>query len=639
MKTKQVFTLIAALLISAGALAQDTAPESDLIAVLRGDGGWEEKYRACTALRQVGTEASVDALAALLPDEKLGHMARYALEPMPGDKAGAALRAGLETTSGSQRIGVLQSLGVRRDQAAVPAIIGLLNDSDAATVNAAAAALGRIGSPEAANALEKALDSGKGDRRRLEEALLAAGTALLKDDVNALAYVIFKRLKENSGFESVRLGAYRGMVNANPITGTDAIIEGLQQDDDPVLRDFAGQLVAETRDATSTRRIANAIGSLSEAGQIALVRGLGDRGDPAAHDVVLGAMQDGGTPELRLTAMAALAKIGDAHDVEHFVDPLLSGDEAVAKAAEENLATLRGDGVDAAIAERCADAAGADRIALMNVLASRLAPQAVALAAETVAGDDASIRVAALEILARLAVADHVSLIIDTMDREGPEDQRATAAYALRMLCAREGAAIVPAVIANGREASPGAIAAGLPALSAAGGPEALQAVLEAYSADEAEIRESALSVLADWPTLDAAPHLLEIAKSADEGQAITALRGYIRLARTEGDGGKRTQMLKTAMDHATRPQEKSQIFSVWGTIHSPGTLKAIEPYLADTEVQKEAAVAMIGVAEAIAKRNDDAKAAAVAALQKVIEAVESESIRNRAQKVLDGLG
>ena len=64
-------------------------------------------------------------------------MARYALSRIPGPKADEALRNTLEQTTGNTRIGIVNTLGLRRDSNAVPAIAMLAASSDAATAEAA----------------------------------------------------------------------------------------------------------------------------------------------------------------------------------------------------------------------------------------------------------------------------------------------------------------------------------------------------------------------------------------------------------------------------------------------------------------------------------------------------------------------
>ena len=84
------FALAAALL--AATAAASFADEAQLLAVLKSGATQEEKASACRQLTRVATKNAVPALAALLGDEKLSHMARYVLEAIPDPSVDAALR-------------------------------------------------------------------------------------------------------------------------------------------------------------------------------------------------------------------------------------------------------------------------------------------------------------------------------------------------------------------------------------------------------------------------------------------------------------------------------------------------------------------------------------------------------------------
>ena len=139
--------------------------EAKLIAVLKSDASQKAKADACRELARVGTKDAVAPLAALLGDEKLSHMARYGLEPIPDPAVDEALRDALGKVKGRPLVGVIGSIGVRRDPKAVPALAKLLGDPDAEVAQAAARSLGRIGTLEAATALEKALPTAPEARR------------------------------------------------------------------------------------------------------------------------------------------------------------------------------------------------------------------------------------------------------------------------------------------------------------------------------------------------------------------------------------------------------------------------------------------------------------------------------------------
>jgi len=130
---------------------------AEMLAVLKSDAPAAAKITACRQLAARGGPEAIPELADLLADEKLAHLARLALEPMPDPAAGDALRDALPKLKGQLLVGVINSLGRRRDAKAVAALSGLLGNSDPQVASAAAAALGKIATPAAAEILKKAL--------------------------------------------------------------------------------------------------------------------------------------------------------------------------------------------------------------------------------------------------------------------------------------------------------------------------------------------------------------------------------------------------------------------------------------------------------------------------------------------------
>jgi len=181
--------------------AQDPQPsakeqEAKLIAVLKSDAPQKEKADACRELARKGTRDAVAPLAALLGDEKLAHMARYGLEPIPDPAVDDALRDALDKLHGRPLVGVIGSIGVRRDAKAVERLIKLLKDKDDEVARAAARALGRFGTPAAAKALEDALaDTPAANQRAFYEGLFRCAECFLAHGQRAEALAIYDRVK------------------------------------------------------------------------------------------------------------------------------------------------------------------------------------------------------------------------------------------------------------------------------------------------------------------------------------------------------------------------------------------------------------------------------------------------------------
>ena len=121
--------------------------EQALLDVLQSDTKLPAKEYICRKLALIGTARGVPALAAMLTDPELSDRARVALEAIPDPSADDALRTALAEAEGTQRVGIVNTLGERRDQKAVPALTEMQNNADPVLANAAKAALRKIAPP------------------------------------------------------------------------------------------------------------------------------------------------------------------------------------------------------------------------------------------------------------------------------------------------------------------------------------------------------------------------------------------------------------------------------------------------------------------------------------------------------------
>ncbi len=619
------------------ASADDALDEAGLIDVLESDAGWLEKQTACRGLRQIGTVKSIPALGALLPDEELSHMARYALEPMPYPEAGQALRDALAKTEGMPKVGVIISIGARRDPQAVPLLVPLLKGSNVDVACAAAGALGRIATPEAAKALSDFQSAApEAVRPALVEGLLTAGQRFAQEGKGELAAPIYQELVASSRPMHVRMGAFRGLVYAQPNQAPERLIEALGGNE-PLFRDMAAQIIAETSGADTTKLYADALPKLPTGGQAALLRGLADRMDPMARPAVAQAIHSP-DKQVKLAAVKALGMLGSAADVAALTGLLASDDAEIADAAKAGLTTMQGEGVDPAIAATVPNIAPAVRAELLELLANRRAEQAVPLAVKSLDGTDASVRIAGLRVLALLGGKEQAPVAVDAVGAAADSSERSAAEKALSAICSRSGDDVLPIVLDAMSGAGLESRIVLLRALARIGGPKALETVLAALDDSNAQIGDEAMRLLSSWSTLDAVPHLRKLAQSDDLSRQVLGLRGYVRLARVEPSSEKKARMLTEAMDLAKRPNEKKLVVAAWGTLPTEQSLNMLLPQLDDTAVRTEAASAIVAVAAELGKKDEKSKTQAIDALRAVLKKCEDTEIRKSARKALASL-
>lgn len=151
-----------------------------------------ERAEACQALAVIGGPNSVPTLAGLLDDRQLAAYARTALEVIDDPSAGKALRDALPDLEGQLLIGVITSIGARRDREAVPALTELVADSKRGAGEAALVALARIGGREPLTTVITTMTGGAEELRipAAHAALLGADLLSKRGNTNAAERVL-----------------------------------------------------------------------------------------------------------------------------------------------------------------------------------------------------------------------------------------------------------------------------------------------------------------------------------------------------------------------------------------------------------------------------------------------------------------
>ncbi|MEQ1825939.1 MAG: hypothetical protein ABL921_08320 [Pirellula sp.] len=187
--------------------------ETRLAAVLKTPISRDAKDFVCRKLMQIGSAVSVPTLSDLLVDKDLSHMARFALERNASAEAAQALRDALPKLTGSLKVGVISSLGQRRDAASVSLLAKSLMDGDQVIARAAAVALGSIRTAESAKALHEAKPAAAETLIAVTDAKLACAEGMLNAGNSGGAKAVYQSLLGDSQPKHVRIAATRGMLS------------------------------------------------------------------------------------------------------------------------------------------------------------------------------------------------------------------------------------------------------------------------------------------------------------------------------------------------------------------------------------------------------------------------------------------
>jgi len=576
--------------------------ERQLIKVLESDSPAADKAITCKRLAVYGTADAVPALAPLLANEQLASWARIALEVIPGPAADEALRKAMGQVQGRLLIGVMNSIGVRRDAQAVEGLTQQLQAADADVASAAAVALGRIGNAAATQTLQQALASAPAAvRSAVAEGCILCAERQLAAGQLADAAKLYDQVRQAEVPKPRVIEATRGAILARQAAGVPLLVEQLQSADRALFaiglttaRELAGREV--------TQALVDALGQLPPERQALLTLALADRGDPAVLPAVLQAAKSG-PKSVQIAAVDVLKQLGDASCLPTLLEIAVAADDELAEAAKAALEELPGDGVNADLAARLPQATGKLRLLLIELAGLR---RIEALAALLKAADDsdAQVRAAALAALGEtVGLADVPVLITRVVTPPNAEDT-AAAQLALRAACVRmpEREACAAKLAAALPQASLAAKGTLLEILSAMGGDKALQTIGAAAQDPSPELQDAASRLLGEWMTVDAAPVLLELAKTATDAKYETrALRGYIRLARQfTMPEEQRAEMCRTALQIAKRDAEKKLVLEILERYPSIDSLKLAVETAKLPALKNEAAATAMAIAQKI---------------------------------------
>ncbi len=573
--------------------------EQELIAVLQ-SGEPADKAMACKHLAVQGTDAAVPELAKLLSNEQLASWSRIALEAIPGSTADEALRKATGSLQGLLLVGAINSIGVRRDAQAVDAVAAHLQSQEVEVAAAAAVALGRIGNAAAAQALRKSLPKAPEKvRSAVAEGLVLCAERFHTDGNSVEAIEIYDAVRAADVPKQRIVEATRGAILARKQDGIPLLLEHLRSPDKAIFQ-VALATVREFPGAAIDKSLASELEKAAPERAPLIIAAMADR----AETVDLAAIQKAaiaGDKRVRLAALSAIGRIGNATSVASLLEIAMQPDPELVQAAKTALAEMPDESINRDIVARLTKADNKLVALLIEVVGQRRI-EATAELTKSLENSDKAIRSAALLSLGETVPADKLAVLIDQVVAPKQADdaeiaRQALKAAAIRMpdreACATQIASHVDRVPIATKIAL-------LEILGAVGGTKSLQTVAAAGKSTDPQLKDVSSRLLGDWMTIDAAPELLELAKTgpADKFQ-IRSVRGYIRIARQFAmDEKERMVMCKNAFEIAKQPADRKLVLELLARYPNIETLKLAVQATQVPELKEDATQTALAIAK-----------------------------------------
>jgi len=593
-------------------LAADAPSGADCIATLKSaDADLKAKNDACRKLAIIGDPKAIPVLADLLGDEKMSPMARYALEPIADPSVDSALREAMGKLTGALQVGVINSIGVRRDAKAVDALIKLSKGSDKAAASAAIGALGKIANAPALATLAECRKAPPADLKwAIADASLAAAESLTKRKKTADAVAIYTELNAKAWPRQVRLGAFSALLDAESDKAPGRIAAALS-DADAITRAVAIARISELKGDGISAKFAAELPKLPAAAQVMLIDVLAGRNDPAARPAVIKAASSD-NPAVRTAAIRALGRLGDAACAKMLCDTMIGGKtEPEKQAAQSSLRALSAKGVDEMLIKRLDGADGALKTQLINILVDRKAALATGALLAQAAEKDAKVSSAAFRGLGRVAAPKDLpailKLLVKTEDGAARREAELAAVSVSRKIAEPQKQADDVLAALKTAEAAP-AKRSLLAVLGGIGNQKAFAMVKSAAESKTPEIQDAAVRALTAWPNPAAADTLLDIfGATKNKTHRILALRGAVRLlSMPDQDAAKTLAAYGKLLSGISKPNELKLVLSGIGSVPDRGALKILEPYTKNNAVKREATAACKKVLDAVKSKPRD---------------------------------
>lgn len=275
---------------------------------------------------------------------------------------------------------------------------------------------------------------------------------------------------------------------------------------------------------------------------------------------------------------------------------------------------------------------------LIRLVGERHLAEAMPVLLQSLADTDPTVRKAAIKSYGEFAEMNELPRVLELLGSAKDRDELQCIEKVLNSICA--DASDPDAVVRKLAAAMPMANAASkavlLRALGLVGNGAALAVVRGMTGSADKDERLEAIRVLSSWKSADAAPLLLEIAKTADNPTAkLVSLRGYIWMAgRSTLAREQRSEICRTAGPLVDRTDLRRILLSVMTTLPDATLLEVLMPILDDPAVRSESLATMTKLVAWTGKRQVPLARAALEKLLKV--AADDPAIVKQAQELLD---
>lgn len=631
-----ILTACVMILLTSGTGYSDEVSELHTILTsgLTSEASLHDKGVACRRLAVIGTDDSIPILEKLLENVELSHLARVALEAIPSKRVDAVFRRQLESAHGNLLIGIIDSIGHRRDAEAVTVLLRMLPSSTPEVQAAILYALSNIATMESSEALRNMLKTPAGlSTSLLADCVMRCADRLANDGNTEDAIAMYQLVRSTSANKNLLDAATLATIRLSKEAGLPLLADLLRNSSDSQFA--SGLQAARLLPADQAARIlCGELETASADRSVMILNAIGDLREKSALEVVKKSL-DAGSPRVRAAAARAVGRIGDASVVPELLAFCRGIYPDLAADAFKSLVQLEGNDVNGAILDAAREASNDELTALRLIGERRIrAPKVLLIALSSMKEEK---RIAAMQALGKTATDAELDPLLDAI-QVGTAEERKVAVAAVASVCRRsvDPDAITPRISSRFENSPLELQVVRFDLLKTIGGASALREALRNAGNTDEQIMDAATRALGDWPNPDVADGLLSLCSSIETPKyKIRALRAYIRIFRQFGlPNEQRLKMARDAFGLSTRNDEKVLVLHALLSFQNRDSMQFALEHLKDPGLEATAAQVAIYIADQVGD-----KESVKTAMRTILDSGAEEAYAKQARDILAKLG
>ena len=589
--------------------------EKELVKLLNSNATLSGKQFICHLLADIGSTESVNTLASMLYDSNTVEMARFALEKIPSKLVDEVLRNALINLDGRVKIGIINSLGKRKNEESVSQIKKLIYHSDSEIARAAIAAIGKIANDQAITILQEEKNN---DSHELHEyilyALLDCADTLLIQYENKRAYSIYKELFAISEKFPLRYAALKGMAHSSSEKNVNILLIKILREGGDKIRSSVPMIIRDLPDDFDISGLIAELPNFDANDQVSLLNALSNRKDDYILEMAI-QLSKHENEKVRLDAFSLIGKVGNISSVQYLAG-VATKKSKDGKAAQNALYQLVGEKVDREIIRLIPSASDEIKLQLIRSLRIRQPKDRNSIISEvllqTAEKEEENLRIEAIRALQVIAGKEQIQELIDLL---------------IGVDSKRERIALEKAIIGTVHKSNSDSLASQimlsslshskdietrrslLLVLAKVGHSSALPAFKKAMLDTSETLKTAAITALAEWSTDEPINELEAIIRgSSNSTHRTIALRGFVRMAIiSEGLSEQETiKRFRIAMELSETNDDKKFVLSGLAEQKTFSAFQMAKEQISNLALRAEAELAILNISAGTLKSHPE---------------------------------